>query len=122
MNQLPLDRKAASLLNRVKKDIAHLRSDVTELWDHTTRNTLPRAAREIGDRASDSVAAGGAYAASRLRHSLHRHSPHRQRSSGWMTGALAIGVLAAGVYALTKGSSPMGATVRDDLDKAADEL
>lgn len=108
MNQLPLDRKAAGLLNRVRKDIAHLRNDLTDLWDHTTRNTLPRAARELGDRASDRVAAGGAYAASRLRHSLHRHTPHRQRSSGWMTGALAVGVVAAGVYALMKGGSPAG--------------
>jgi hypothetical protein len=105
MTNIPLDRRAVGLLNKVRNDITHLRDDVAELWEHAANKTLPFAAKEISDRASNGLAAGGAYAASRIRHSLDRYLP-RQRSSsnGLLTGALVMGVFAAGVYALLKNS------------------
>jgi len=108
MTHLPLDRRSVGLLNKVRNDITHLRDDVSELWDHAAHEAIPRAAKEIGDLASNGLAAGGAYAASRLRHSFDRYAPHRRRSSGWLTGALAMGVVAAGVYALFRNSQSNG--------------
>ncbi len=104
MRNLPLDRKATNLLERVRKDICHLRDDMSDLWSHTTRKSLPRAARGLGDLASNRLAAGGAYAAGRLRRSVHRHTPARHHTGGWLTGALAVGLVAAGVYAFVKNS------------------
>jgi len=108
MTHLPLDRRAVGLLTKVRNDITHLRDDVSELWDHAANKTLPRAAKDLGDLASSGLAAGGAYAASRLRHSFDRYAPHQRRSSGWVTGALAMGVVAAGVYALLRNSQSYG--------------
>ncbi|GAA5116856.1 hypothetical protein JIN84_18340 [Luteolibacter yonseiensis] len=91
------DRRASNLLNRVRDDIFHLREDVGSLLSHTTKKTLPNGARELADQAKSQLAAGGAYAASRLRD--FRGHPPRQ-SAGWIGGALLVGVLAYGVYSL----------------------
>lgn len=112
MPHIPLDRRAVGLLEKVRNDITHLRDDVTELWDHAAHKSLPRAARELSDLASNGIAAGGAYAASRLRQSLDRYTPRERSSSGWLTGALALGLVAAGVYALVK-NSPSSAPRRN---------
>ena len=90
------DRRASSLLNRVRDDISHLRQDIGSLVTHTTRTTLPNGAREIADQAKSQLAAGGAYAASRLRN-LRNQPPSRQ-SAEWIGGAVVVGLLAFGTY------------------------
>ena len=93
------DRRAAGLLNRVREDVSNLREDIGSLLTHTTRKTLPDSAHEIAGRARHQLAAGGAYAASRLR-DLRGH-PHRE-SAGWVGGAIVVGLLAYGAYALLR--------------------
>jgi len=93
------DSRAAGLLSRVREDIAHLRQDVGNLVQHTARHTLPEGARGLADTARHRLAAGGSYAATRLR-SLTQ-SPPRQ-AIGIVGGALLVGLLAAGAYALCK--------------------
>lgn len=91
------DRRASSLLSRVRDDIGHLRKDLRSLLHHTTRTTLPRGVREVADSARDQLAAGTSYAASRIR--TLRSSPSAP-AAGWIGGALLVGLLAAGAYAL----------------------
>jgi uncharacterized membrane protein YebE (DUF533 family) len=94
------DRRTTGLLNRVREDVSHLREDIGSLLSHTTKKTLPNGARELADQAKSQLAAGGAYAASRLRD--FRVQPPRQ-SAGWIGGALLVGVLAYGAYSLLQG-------------------
>ncbi len=107
------DRRATGLLNRVRNDVSLLREDLGSLLTHTTRETLPNSAREIADHArsgardfadhaKSSLAAGGAYAADRLRN-LRAHPPRRE--AGWVGGAILVGVIAYGVYALYRSSN-----------------
>ncbi len=111
MNHLPFhDSRAAGLLSRVREDISHLRQDVANLLSHTTRHTLPQGARDIADSARHQLAAGGSYAASRLR-SL-RESPPKQ-ALGVLGGAILVGVIAAGIYAVCK--SECRTSADDDL-------
>lgn len=91
------DRRANGLLNRVREDVSHLRDDIGSLLSHTTKKTLPNGAREIADQAKHQLAAGGAYAASRLRE--FRGYPPRQ-SASWVGGAVVVGLLAYGAYSL----------------------
>lgn len=100
MNRSSLqDSRAAALLSRVREDIAHLRQDVGNLARHTTLHTLPEGARELAENARHQLAAGGSYAASRLR--ALRSSPPRT-SIGVIGGAVLVGALAAGIYALCR--------------------
>lgn len=93
------DGRATGLLNRVREDVSLLRGDMGTLLSHTARETLPNGARELADHAKHRIAAGGAYAASRLRD--FRANPSSRQSAGWIGGALLVGLLAAGAYALT---------------------
>lgn len=97
--QSPLftDRRANGLLHRVREDVSHLREDIGSLLNHTTRETLPRGARELADQAKHQLAAGGAYAASRLRHL--RSQPPRD-SAGIIGGLVVAGLIGYGVYML----------------------
>lgn len=90
------DNRTAGLMNRVREDVSHLREDVGHLLSYTTRETLPNSAREIADQAKTQIAAGGAYAASRLREL--RETPVTQKA-GWVGGAVLVGLLAAGYFA-----------------------
>jgi hypothetical protein len=96
------DSRTVGLLSRVREDIAHLRQDVGNLVQHTTHHTLSQGARELAENARHQIAAGGSYAASRLR-SL-RISPPRQ-AIGVIGGAILVGALAAGLYALCRSES-----------------
>jgi hypothetical protein len=96
------DSRATGLLSRVREDIALLRQDVGNLARHATFHTLPEGARELAGQARQQLAAGGSYAASRLR-SL-RASPPRQ-AIGVIGGAILIGALAAGIYAICRSDS-----------------
>ena len=100
MNSILLnDNRAAGLLNRVREDVSHLREDVGHLLSHTTRETLPSSARGIANQAKSQIAAGSAYAASRLREL--GEAPAKQKA-GWIGGALLVGILAAaGAYAFS---------------------
>lgn len=93
------DNRAAGLLSRVREDISHLRQDVANLVTHTTRHTLPKGARDLADSARHQLAAGGSYAASRLRGL--RDSPPKQ-ALGVLGGAILVGVIAAAVYVVCK--------------------
>lgn len=93
------DRRANGLLNRVREDVSHLREDIGSLLSHTTKRTLPNGARELADQAKHQLAAGGAYAASRIRE--FRGQPPRQ-SASWIGGAVVVGLLAYGAYALCR--------------------
>jgi hypothetical protein len=96
------DSRTLGLLSRVREDIAHLRQDMGNLVQHTTRHTLPLGARELAENARHQLAAGGSYAASRLR-SL-RASPPRQ-AIGVIGGAILVAALAGGLYALCRSES-----------------
>jgi sensor c-di-GMP phosphodiesterase-like protein len=102
MNHSLQDSRTIGLLSRVREDIAHLRQDMGNLIQHTTRQTLPQGARELAENARHQFAAGSSYAASRLR-SLGA-SPQRQ-AIGVLGGAILIGALAAGLYALCRSES-----------------
>lgn len=100
MSQSPFhDDRAVRLLSRVGDDISQLRQDIRSLVSHTARRTLPDGARELADTARQQFAAGGAYAASRLR-SLKSAPP--KEALGLAGGLLVVGLLAFGVYALCK--------------------
>jgi hypothetical protein len=93
------DRRATGLLNRVRDDVSNLREDIGHLLSHTTRETLPKGARDLADQARSQLAAGGAYAASRLRD--FRGAPPRH-SLGVVGVAVVAGLVAYGVYALSR--------------------
>lgn len=102
MNSSPFtDRRANGLLNRVREDVSHLREDIGNLLSHTTQKTLPNGARDLADQAKQQLAAGSAYAASRLRD--FRNQPQNP-STAWIGGALVVGLLAYGAYALCQKS------------------
>ncbi len=105
------DRRTAGLLNRVRTDITHLRDDIGNLLSHTTRETLPNSAKELAEQAKHQLAAGGAYAASRLR-DLRYHPP--RQSAGWIGGAVVVGLLAFGAYALLRNSGCCSSSTRVD--------
>jgi hypothetical protein len=93
------DPQVTGLLNRVRDDVSLLRSDIGSLLSHTTHQTIPNGARGLADQAKHQLAAGGAYAASRLRD--FRAPPPRQ-SAEWIGGAVLVGLLAYGAYALCR--------------------
>lgn len=102
MSQSPFhDDRAVQLLSRVGDDISQLRQDIRSLFSHTARRTIPDGARGIADSARQQFAAGGSYAASRLR-SLKSAPP--KEAIGLAGGLLVVGLLAFGVYALCKNS------------------
>lgn len=111
------DRRATSLLNRVREDISLLREDIGSLVTHTTKTTLPNGAREIAGQAKSQLAAGSAYAASRLRNL--RAQPTTRRSAEWIGGAVVVGVLAYGTYLLCRnhrqGSRGQDPDTTDDI-------
>ena len=108
--------RTSGLLSRVRDDISHLRHDMANLLTHTTRHSLPRGARDLADTARHQLAAGGSYAASRLR--SMRESPPKQ-ALGILGGAILVGIIAAGFYAISKSDSCAAARA-DDAD--ADDL
>jgi uncharacterized membrane protein YebE (DUF533 family) len=108
------DRRTAGLLNRVRQDVSHLREDIGDLLNHTTRETLPNGAHDLANEARRQLAAGGAYAATRLR-SL-RSTPPRE-SAGWIGGAVIVGLLAYGAYTLyNNGCCSRKAAEADELE------
>ena len=122
------DRRASSLINRVRDDISHLRDDIASLLSHTTKNTFPNGAREIADQArsgardiadhaKNQLAAGGAYAASRFRD--FRGQP-RCESTSWVGGAVLVGLLGYGAYALYRHNCNRLATGEEEIEEAAD--
>lgn len=113
------DRRANGLLNRVREDVSHLREDIGSLLSHTTKKTLPNGARELADQAKSQLAAGGAYAASRLRD--FRGQPQRP-SANWIGGALVVGLLAYGVYALCQNSCQNQRAANPDQYEPEDEV
>ena len=100
-SSLSSDRRASGLLRRVRDDVSTLREDISSLLSHTTRQTLPNSARELAGQAKHQLAAGGAYAASRLKD--FRGYPPRH-SASWVGGALVAGLVAYGIYALCRNS------------------
>lgn len=98
------DRRAAGLLNRVREDVSHLRDDLGTLLSHATRNTLPNSAKDLTEQAKHGLAAGGAYAVSRLRNMRKDTLAHH--SAGWVGGALVLGLLAYGTYTIFRTEQP----------------
>lgn len=94
------DRRAARLLSRVGDDLVHLRQDIGNLIHQTTRRTLPAGAKDLAEQARNQLSAGGAYAASRLRHL--KSSPPPKEAIGSAVGVVAVGLLAFGAYSLFK--------------------
>lgn len=118
------DRRTNSLLNRVRDDIANLREDIGSLFLHATKNTVPNGARDLADQAKSQLAAGGAYAASRLRQ--FRSQPTRD-AAPWVGGAVVVGLLAFGAYALIRANCPCNqdrcdATDEDDFQGEIDDV
>ena len=91
------DRRAAGLLHRVREDVGQLRDDLGTLLSHTTRRTLPNSAKDLTQQAKQGLAAGGAYAVSRLR---QMRGGHQHQQAGWIGGAVVLSLLAYGAYSL----------------------
>ena len=96
------DSRTAGIMNRVRDEVSNLREDIGSLLSHQTRDTLPHNARELADAAKHRIAAGGTYAASRLR------DLRQNRTAEWIGGAVIVGLLAAGAYALTHNGHSSG--------------
>ncbi|MCW1885002.1 hypothetical protein OKA04_09710 [Luteolibacter flavescens] len=111
------DRRAASLLSKVREDISHLRSDVGNLFHHTTSHTVPQGARALADTARDRILDGGHYAASRLR-SL-RSIPQRQAVG---IGVLGGAILVGGIYAVIKSESCARARAAELDEESHDDI
>lgn len=108
------DRRSTSLLNRVRDDVSSLRADIGSLVLDATKRTLPNSAHEFADRAKSQLAAGGAYAASRLK-DFRSNTP--RQSVGWIGGAVVLGLLAYGAYALCRDSGYCQNKAVDDLEE-----
>lgn len=104
------DRKIKDLASRVGDDIAQLRSDVSSLFAHTGRHTLPTGARELREQALERLSAGGAY--------LRQHPG--QSSVGLLGGLLILGAVGAGIYYLCK-SDCCGKFCTSDSDFPEDD-
>jgi ElaB/YqjD/DUF883 family membrane-anchored ribosome-binding protein len=86
------DRKIKDLISRVGEDISQLRGDISSLFTHTGRHTLPDSARELREQARQRLMAGGTY--------LRQHPG--QSSVGLLGGLLILGAVGAGIYYLCK--------------------
>jgi hypothetical protein len=108
------DRHASKLLSRVREDVSNLRDDIASLLSHTGQKTLPHVSRELADQARGQLAAGSAYAASRLR--KLRGAPPVSHTAGAAGGALLLALVAAGVgcYFWQKGCCQSCGETRDD--------
>lgn len=84
------DRKMKDLISRVGEDISQLRGDISSLFTHTGRHTLPDSARELREQARQRLMAGGTY--------LRQHPG--QSSVGLLGGLLILGAVGAGIYYL----------------------
>lgn len=93
------DPRASDLLSRVSQDVSLLRQDVTNLFSHTARHTLPEGARGIADTAKNRLANGKLYTAEHLRALRNQVN---QPAAAWAGGVLAVGLIAAGVYLFCK--------------------
>lgn len=109
------DRHTTGLLNRVRKDVDLLRADIGNLLADTTRRALPNTAHEIADLAKHQLAAGSAYAASRLRN-LKATSP--PPTASWVGGAALLGLAALGVYAYLCRSSACRQAAANGADES----
>ena len=89
-----------NLISRVGDDVSQLKSDISSLFSHTGRHTLPESARELQAQARDRLSAGGHYAASYL-----REHPGRS-SAGILGGLILLGIAGTGIYYLCKGKLP----------------
>lgn len=111
MPALTEDRKMKDLISRVGEDISQLKGDISSLFSHTGRHTLPDSARELGEQAREKLHAGGAFAASQLRY-LRQHPG--QSSVGILGGLLILGAVGVGIYYLCKSDCCGKLCGRDD--------
>jgi hypothetical protein len=96
MNASPFqDPRANDLLSRVSEDVSLLRQDISNLFSHTARHTLPAGARELADSARNRLAAGKVYSAAHLR---ALRDQVNQPATAWIGGAVVVGLIAAGIY------------------------
>lgn len=95
------DGHTTGLLNRVREDVSHLRDDLGNLLSYTTTQVLPNSARELAGQAKHHLAAGSAYASSRLR---SFRAPPPRHSSAWIGSVVVGGIIAYGIYALLRNS------------------
>lgn len=113
------DPQVTGLLNRVRDDVSLLRSDIGSLLSHTTHQTIPNGARGLADQARHQLAAGGAYAASRLR---DFRAPPPNHSAGWIGGAVVVGLLAYGAYAFCRRECLANRMAEEDAFDPDDEI
>ncbi len=108
------DRHTASLLNRVRKDVSLLREDIGNLLSDTTHRALPNTAHEIAERAKHQLAAGSAYAVSRLRDLKSTPPP----AVNWVGAAAILGLIALGAFAIHRRNSAnrQEADAQEELD------
>lgn len=98
MPTLPInDRKLKDLMGRISEDISQLKEDVSTLFSHTSRHTIPEGAHNIADYGLDKFHAGGDLAASGLRYI--KENP-KQSSAGLAGGLLLLGAVGFGIYYL----------------------
>jgi ElaB/YqjD/DUF883 family membrane-anchored ribosome-binding protein len=105
------DRKMKDLASRVGEDISQLRSDISSLFSHTGRHTLPSGAKELREQARERLSAGGAY--------LRQHPG--QSSVGILGGLLILGAVGAGIYYLCKSDCGISCCSGDDSSEQEEE-
>jgi hypothetical protein len=112
------DPRASDLLSRVSKDVSLLRQDISNLFSHTTRHTLPEGARGLADNARSRLSNSRDYTAEHLRALRNQVN---QPAAAWIGGAVAVGLLAAGVYLFIKSDCcAAGRCGDEDEDKGVD--
>ncbi len=124
-NTILQDQRSKELLNRVSKDISRLKDDVSTLFSHTGRHTIPESAGSLADYGRNRLNAGGAFAANQFRHI--RENPG-QSSAGILGGLVLLGAVGFGIYYLCKSDcricrkEPTDHRDLDEQDQAGTEL
>ncbi|WP_411827807.1 hypothetical protein [Luteolibacter sp. AS25] len=86
-------------MSKISDDISKLREDVSTLFSHTGRHTLPEGAHHLADYGRHKLHAGGALAASGIQYL--KENP-KQSSAGLAGGLLLLGAVGFGIYYLCK--------------------
>ncbi len=98
-NTILQDKRSKDLLTRVSKDISRLKDDVSTLFSHTGKHTIPDSASRLADYSRNRLSAGGDLANSQLRY-LREHPG--QSSAGIVGGLILLGAVGVGIYYLCK--------------------
>lgn len=105
------------LISRVGDDVAHLRHDISSLFSHTGRHTIPSSARDLKEQTLDHLHSGSEYAAARLRYLRNHPGP----ALGLLGGLIVLGAVGAGIYYFCKSDEKCRAKSDSDYEDQPDD-